>query len=94
MQISCSEVLPLQFLSWDELVLPSGFQHPQAACSTGGMLTEITLRFVGKEAYGKVLKGAAVGVTEWPDGFYGIDDICVRKASVVCYCRPSFSEVL
>eukprot|EP00434_Breviolum_minutum_P041951 symbB.v1.2.037323.t1/scaffold5481.1/size26677/2 len=33
----------------------------QAACSTGGMLTEITLRFVGKETYGKVRLWGGIG---------------------------------
>lgn len=47
----------------------------QAACSTGGMLTEITLRFVGKETYGKVQHGAEkrtwiclmYGIKSWLD---------------------------
>ncbi|CAK9023398.1 unnamed protein product [Durusdinium trenchii] len=33
----------------------------QAACSQGGMLTEITLRFVGKETYGKVRLWGGIG---------------------------------
>ena len=40
----------------------------QAACSTGGMLTEITLRFVGKETYGKVQHG--VEKRAWLDAWW------------------------
>ena len=64
-QLAVQRLCPSSF-EFNQLVLPSAFQH-QAACSTGGMLTEITLRFVGKEAYGKVLSGSCwcSGMASW-----------------------------
>lgn len=43
----------------------------QAACSQGGMLTEITLRFVGKETYGKAGRGGSTWWQEAPPEFGG-----------------------